>query len=240
MNFECIFESKTDESAKLAKLTLDLHKAGYTLNSHRQETSNDGKELFHISAKSNSDKSNSELEADLANLTNFTLVKIESSTSGNAASSVSKASSSGVDISEILGVIQNNYPKFNKELKIFTSQLPEELRTNTLQEIGARVGTGIYNRDFSLGSPLAMAASIKRELGPALKEFSPVETSDTGVTLSKCPFCVESSQEVASCNFITGFIKGFLDANPAISGSNVAENNCGSGSTNKCTFSISE
>lgn len=224
MEFSCTLEASSEE-IKLAKVILALKKAGYSFKSQKQEVSTNGNTLFHINLLSTIQKSQQQLEKDLSNINGCSLVKLE-------------VGDTAVDMGETLKKIAASYPDIEQIVKIFAGSVSQESRASAVTEIGAKVGASIYARDYSLGSPLAMPAALHRELVPALKVFSTVDAFDTSVKLLDCPFCAKRAGEVSTCEFITGYIRGFMDANPATPNCEVKETSCGSGTDSQCAFSV--
>ncbi|CAD7837727.1 MAG: hypothetical protein [Olavius algarvensis Gamma 3 endosymbiont] len=229
MEFSCTLES-ADQDIKLAKVILRFAHAGFLIVTQKQEPSGGGNSLFYVTARTKTPQSQKDVKTALEQIEGCKLVNLEFGDSQDDLA----ANNEG----EILKKIAANYPDIDGVIKTFAVSLDEESRDSAISAIGAKVGASIYARDYSLGSPLPMPATLHRELVPTLKVFSEIEASDSSVKLLKCPFCAKQDGEPAACGFITGLIKGFMDRNPAIENSNVEESSCGSGGDNACTFSI--
>lgn len=230
MQFTCTLEAISEET-KLAKVILAFTKRGYRIKSQKQDVSPEGKKRIHIEAQTDVEKTRKDIESELSAIEGCRPIDLETSDSDAIISTAT-------DERSVLTKIGQEYPHIDKIVKTHAGSLPKESREEAIREIGIKVGAGIYTRDFSLGSPLPMPAALHRELAVALKEFSEITTTDSSITLTKCPFCATKDGEVSSCEFITGFIKGFLDKNPGTPHSQISETSCGSGRGSQCTFDI--
>ena len=234
MKFSCALETSS-ERIRLVNVISPLIKAGYQLISQRQESSENGGNIIHVVAKTQNPKTQADLIEDLSSIEGCTLFNLEIN---EEESSPSAAPQKVLDEKSVLSAIGAYYPKIADIVSQYEASLPADQRVTALHELGRKVGGGIYQRDYSLGSPLKMPTTIKRELVPALKGLSKVKAKDNVIYLIKCPFCKSADMNHSGCHFIVGYIEGFLASNPAIDLVQVEETNCGAGSTNICEFTI--
>ncbi|RBP51165.1 hypothetical protein [Arenicella xantha] len=254
MKFSCALETASD-SIRLVKVVSYLIKADYRLMSQRQEPSKKGGHVIYVVAESMSGKPQDTIIEDLSSIEGCTLLKIKFAESKSGAKSSSKsgtqssgatpsntsASADPVSIAEekrVLAKIGEKYPKIVPIVKSYAASLESDVRNERLRTLGSKVGAGIYQRDYDLGSPLKISKALSRELRPALKEFCKVETDEQSVVLMNCPFCADKSSDPVCCEFVAGYISGFLGSNPAVGQCEVSETNCGSETNNDCTFFI--
>jgi predicted hydrocarbon binding protein len=106
-----------------------------------------------------------------------------------------------------------------------------------LVEAGRKIGAYQYEKEWSFGSPLKMPVALRRTLVPALETLGNVDASDTEVSLSDSPFC--SSGKIACCEFLTGFMQGFLDAGPLTQSTRVQKTACIAKGASRCTYTFS-
>ncbi|MCH1782389.1 MULTISPECIES: hypothetical protein [Psychrobacter] len=234
MKFSCALETSS-ERIRLVNVISPLIKAGYQLVSQRQESSGSGGNIIHVIARSIGAKTQADLIDDLSSIDGCTLFKLEIDEEDISSSAPVQT---GEDEKTTLAAIGAQYPKITDIVSQYEASLPSEQRATALHQLGRKVGGGIYQRDYSLGSPLKMPTTISRELVPALKGFCKVKAKNNVVSLIKCPFCKSSDSNHSGCHFVIGYIEGFLASNPAIETVQVEETSCGAGSTNICEFTI--
>lgn len=232
MKFSCALETSS-ERIRLVNVISPLLKAGYQLVSQKQEPSENGGNIIYVVAKSQGPKSQAELVDDLSSIEGCTLFNLEISDDEVAA-----PNKKALDEKATLSAIGAQYPNIVDIVKQYEESLASDKRATALHELGRKVGGGIYQRDYALGSPLKRSAAISRELVPALKDFSKVKADENVITLTGCPFCGPSNSSHSGCHFVVGYIEGFLTANPAVGKASVEETSCGAGSTNICEFNI--
>ena len=81
-----------------------------------------------------------------------------------------------------------------------------------------------------------MPVALRRTLVPALETLGKVDASDTDVTLSDSPFC--GTGKTACCEFLTGFMQGFLDAGPLTQNTRVHKAECKAKGGPRCTYTF--
>lgn len=233
MKFSCALETSS-ERIRLVNVISPLIKAGYQLVSQKQEPSENGGNIIHVVARSQGPKTQADLVDDLSSIAGCTLFNLEISDEEETATPTRKA----MDEKEVLATIGAQYPNIVDVVNQYADSLTDGKRATALHELGRKVGGGIYQRDYALGSPLKKSVAINRELVPALKGFAKVKANENMITLIRCPFCGSSNSSHSSCDFVVGYIEGFLTANPAIGKASVEETSCGAGGDNTCEFNI--
>lgn len=238
MKFSCSLETSS-ERIRLVNVISPLIKAGYQLVTQRQEPSKNGGNIIHVVAKSQRSKTQEDLIDDLSSIEGCTLFQLEIDGDGSAdAVPSAQPAAQDLDQKNALAAIGAQYPDIADVVRHYEGSLPHETRAKAMHELGRKVGSGIYKRDYSLGSALKMPTTINRELVPALKAFSKVKAKNNLVALIKCPFCKLSDSNHSGCHFVVGYIDGFLSSNPAVNRVRVEESSCGAGTTNICEFII--
>lgn len=234
MKFSCALET-TSERIRLVNVISPLIKAGYQLISQKQEPSENGGNVIYVVAKSQGSKTQADLVDDLSSIEGCTLFNLEILEDDNQTPEPNRKV---VDEKSTLATIGAQYPNIVEAVAQYEAGLTNDKRASALHELGRKVGGGIYQRDYALGSPLKRPAAISRELVPALKAFSKVQADENVITLIGCPFCGSSSAGHSGCHFIVGYIEGFLRSNPAVGKASAEETSCGAGINNICEFTI--
>ena len=73
---------------------------------------------------------------------------------------------------------------------------------------------------------------------PALEKLAKLEATDTSITFPDSPFWGGRSQ-VSCCEFLTGFMQGFLDAGPLTSDTRVQKAACRAKGDAHCGYTVS-
>ena len=100
-----------------------------------------------------------------------------------------------------------------------------------------KLGRYHYKKDWSFGSPLKMPAALRRALVPALEKFGAVQATDTEVALPDSPFR-GGGEHINCCEFVTGFMQGFLDAGPLSGNTRVQKTACQSSGATHCIYTV--
>ncbi len=130
------------------------------------------------------------------------------------------------------------YPKIVPLVRSFERRLGPAAGSSALFEIGHRVGVREYRKNYSLGSPLQLSASLKRIVVPALRGFAKAESGDAEIRVKACPFCGDRKTPTPNCHFVSGFIQGFLDSAPTTQGLSVLQSQGLSAGDPQCTFVV--
>jgi predicted hydrocarbon binding protein len=129
------------------------------------------------------------------------------------------------------------FPQIAGPVQKFANALEGAGRREAVFRLGQRVGRREYKQHFSLGSPLKLDLALRRILVPALRPFAKATAADTTLSVPDCPFCINLRAAEPCCDFLGGFLQGFLDANPATPGLRVRELRCKACGDAECSFS---
>ncbi len=218
-----------------------LMKLDYRLISQKQEPLSKGGNFITVVAEAPADRSQQQILEDLSEIEGGSIVKLTFADSANKKTAAKPAVKPNIQVEDEETALQKMgaaYPDISDIVLAYGSTLDDGEREAKLKSLGQRVGAGVYKRDYSLGSPLKLTASLTRELTPALKQFCDTSVNENSVKLSGNPFCASSNPDHSCCDFVVGFINGFLSSNQAVKDVLVQEVSCGSGSSQKCTFGI--
>jgi hypothetical protein len=139
--------------------------------------------------------------------------------------------------SDLLKSLAGQFPAIAGLVQAYAASLKSELREQALFEAGQKTGAFIYTRDWSLGYPLKMPQALRRALVPALEKMCKVEATDTEVTLLDPRFCATGAL-VHCCEFVSGFMQGFLGASPATKDVKVQRAGCVATRAPRCRYAI--
>jgi predicted hydrocarbon binding protein len=140
---------------------------------------------------------------------------------------------------ELLKALAGRFPDIDALVQAYASSLTGEAREQGLFEAGKKTGAFVYARDWSLGSPLKMPHALRRALLPALKKMCKVEATDTEVTLLDARFCATGAL-IHCCEFVSGFMQGFLGASPATKDIKVQRAGCAATGALNCRYAITD
>ena len=188
--------SGADKSGALARISTFFVRKGYPLKGQQLTESASGAKLVKISlGVTQFDRA--KLAAELKNLSpDFRVVSVEG------------AQSAAPSLKEIAA----QFPNIAPLVQAYGESFDSETRDRELIEAGKKIGAFQYEKEWSFGSPLKMPVALRRTLVPALETLGKVEATDSDVTLADSPFC--GTGKIACCEFLTGFMQGFLDAGP--------------------------
>ena len=213
--------SGADKSGALARISTFLVRKGYTLKGQQIVESASGGKLVKVSLEvSHLDRA--QLAAELRSLSpDFRVLSVEGAES--AAPSIED--------------MADRFPDIVSLVRAYGESFGSESRDRELVEAGKKIGAFQYEKEWSFGSPLRMPVALRRTLVPALETLGKVDASDTDVTLSDSPFC--GTGKIASCEFLTGFMQGFLDAGPLTQNTRVHKAECRAKGGSRCTYTFS-
>ncbi len=212
--------SGAEKSGALARIAAFLVRKGYPLKGQQIAESSSGAKLVKISlGVSHLDKSR--LAAEIKSLSpDFRLVSVEGAQT--AAPSIKD--------------MADQFPDIASLVRAYGKSFGSESRDRELLEAGKKIGAFQYEKEWSFGSPLKMPVALRRTLVPALQTLGKVDASDTDVALSDSPFC--STGKSACCEFLTGFMQGFLDAGPLTQNTRVHKAECRAKGNPRCTYTF--
>lgn len=140
---------------------------------------------------------------------------------------------------ELLKALATRFPDVAALVHGYASSLPAEKRDLALFEAGRKTGAFVYTRDWSLGHPLRMPHALRRALVPALEKMCQVEATDSEITLLDARF-ISTGTLIHCCEFVSGFIQGFLVASPATKGVRVQRAGCAATRAQHCRYALTE
>jgi predicted hydrocarbon binding protein len=129
------------------------------------------------------------------------------------------------------------FPHIVGPVQRFANALDGAGRKEAMFRLGQRTGRREYKKRFSFGSPLKLDLALRRMLVPALSPFAKATAVDSTLSVPDCPFCINLRAAEPCCDFLGGFLQGFLDANPATPGLRVKELRCKACGQAECSFS---
>jgi len=166
--------------------------------------------------------------------------------SGSAAPAAAAAAGTGRPVSAVdvetrlqaaLAEIVDAYPQIVDPVQRFAAAFEGAGRREASFRLGQRMGRREYKRSFSLGSPLKLDLALRRMVVPALRPFAKAEAQDSTLRVPNCPFCINLRAAEPCCDFLGGFLQGFLDAHPGTPGLRVREVQCKACGHAECSFS---
>jgi hypothetical protein len=139
--------------------------------------------------------------------------------------------------SDPLKAMAAGFPDIAGLVQAYGASFTAEMRDQALFDAGRKIGGFNYAKDWSLGNPLRMPQALRRALVPALAKMGEVEGTDAHITLLDSRFCATGAQ-IHCCEFLGGFMHGFLDAGPATKGTRVQKVGCVAAGAQHCRYSI--
>jgi hypothetical protein len=214
--------SGADKSGSLARISTLLVRKGFRLGAQQIAESGHGAKLVKISLEvSQVDKA--KLAAELGGLNpDFRLVSVEGVQSG--APSIKE--------------MAERFPDIAPLVRAYAESFSAETRDHELFQAGSKIGAFHYEKEWSFGSPLKMPVALRRTLVPALEKLAKVDATDTSITLPDSPLWGGGNQ-VNCCEFLTGFMQGFLDAGPLTNNARVQKTACRAKGDSHCTYAVS-
>ena len=206
------------KSGALARITTFFVRKGYPLKGQQVTESASGAKLVKITLDiTQLDKA--KLAAEIKSLSpDFRIVSVEG------------AQSAAPSIKEIAA----QFPDIAPLVQAYGESFGSETRDRELVEAGKKIGAFHYEKEWSFGSPLKMPVALRRTLVPALENFGEVDANDTELTLPDSPFC--GTGKIPCCEFLTGFMQGFLDAGPLTQDTRVQKAECRAKGDSSCTY----
>jgi len=213
--------SGAEKSGALARISTFFVRKGYPLKGQQVTESASGAKLVKISLDiTQLDKA--KLAAELRSLNpDFRVVSIEGV--GSSAPSIKD--------------MADQFPDIASLVRAYGEPFGPESRDRELVEAGKKIGAFQYEKEWSFGSPLKMPVALRRTLVPALETLCKVDATDTDVTLPDSPFC--GTGKIACCEFLTGFMQGFLDAGPLTQNTRVQKAACRAKGDSRCAYKFS-
>jgi len=221
-----------DKAGSLAGLVVFLNRKGYAVKGQKVTELPSGARLIKVRlalAQLDKERLSAELKAldPLYNLLSVTF------TDGSHGKSQSPAQSAADLITEMA----RQFPEIVALVRAYGGAFGAQARDVALFDAGKKLGGFHYRKEWSFGSPLKMPTALHRALVPALEKFCRVEATDTQVVLPQSPFC-GTGELIVCCDFITGFMQGFLDAGPRSTQTQVQQVACKAKGQAHCAYHV--
>jgi predicted hydrocarbon binding protein len=227
--------SGADKSGALARIATLLVRQGHVLKGQQFTGSAEGSRLLRIKldvAQIDKDR----LAQALRSLNpDYGLVSL--AFEGQGATEAARAAAPEQTNSSLIKEMAAQFPRIVPLVQAYGGSFSADAREAALFEAGRKIGAYNYTKEWSLGSPLKMPAALRRALVPALEKFGKVEAGDMGVRFADSPFC-GSGLQVNCCQFVTGFMQGFLGAGPATKSVQVRKVACRANGDPDCSYTV--
>ncbi|HEY6863085.1 MAG TPA: hypothetical protein VI319_04230 [Burkholderiales bacterium] len=211
--------SGADKTGALARLYSFFARKGYGVRGHQVSESDSGKLLSISIDAARIDRE--ALSAEIHELSpDYAVVGVVAEGTDTAATQ-KKTQPDAAALKEIAA----SFPKIAGLVEKYAEGFDFGVRDLELFAAGKKLGSYHYKKEWSLGAPLKMPVALRRTLVPALEKMCQVEASDEEVVLKDSPFC-GGDRLRCCCEFVTGFMQGFLDAGPGSAGSRVQKTGC--------------
>jgi len=226
--------SGADKAGSLAGLVVFLTRKGYVVKGQKVTDLPSGARLLKIRlglAQVDKEKLASEIKALDPKLTVISVAFDGDGASGKTAQT--PAQSAAALIKEMAG----QFPDIVPLVRAYAGAFDLQAWAAALLEAGKKIGGFHYRKEWSFGNPLRMPAALRRALVPALEKFAKVDTTDTRIVMPDSPFCA-TGVEINCCDFITGFMQGFLDAGPLSMHTQVEQAACKARGQSHCAYTV--
>lgn len=215
--------SGADKAGALARISAFLTRQGYSLKGHQFTDAASGAKLLIVKLEG-ADVDSKNLSAGIKSLhSDYGVVGVQK-----------EGPDSG---SHRVEAMAGEFPDIVSLVRAYGDSFGAESRDTQLFDAGRKVGAFIYTRDWSLGSPLKMPVALRRTLVPALEKLCDVDATDTSVTVADNPLC-GAGDESSCCEFLTGFMQGFLNANRSARDTQVQRTTCRQRGDSHCTYTF--
>src|SRR4051794_6720347 len=226
--------SGADKTGALARIYSFFAKKGFGVKGHHVSEA-DGAKLLSISVDG-ARIDREALSAEIRGLSpDYAVVSVASD--GTAAAAPKQKKASGPDM-VALKEIAARFPDIAALVHKYGDSFGYETRDEELLAAGQKIGAHHYKKEWSLGAPLKMPVALRRTLVPALEKFCEVEATEEQVVLKGSPFCAGGDRLRCCCEFVTGFMQGFLEAGPATKGCRVKKSGCKAGGSSQPTYVV--
>ena len=213
--------SGADKSGALARITTLLSRKGYRVTGQQIAQPASGVRLAKLSLDL-TQVDRGKLAAEISSLNpEYKLLEVEGGQSGAAS----------------IKEMADRYPDIVPLVQAYADSFGAETRDQHLFEAGKKIGAFHYEKEWSFGTPLKMPVALRRSLVPALEKFGKVDATDTHVILPDSPFRGGANQ-INCCQFVTGFMQGFLDAGPLTTNTRVQKAACRAKGDPHCTYTF--
>jgi predicted hydrocarbon binding protein len=227
--------SGADKAGSLAGLVVFLTRKGYTVKGQKVTELPSGARLLKIRlglAQVDKEKLAAEIKA-----LNPQLSVISIAFEGEGSSGKATTQTPGESAAALIREMAGQFPDIVALVRAYGGAFGLAGRAQALLEAGRKIGAFNYRKEWSFGNPLRMPAALRRALVPALEKFGAVQATDTHIALPKSPFC-SAADEINCCDFVTGFMQGFLDAGPLSMHTKVHKEGCRANGETHCVYSV--
>jgi hypothetical protein len=213
--------SGADKSGAMARISTLLMRRGYPLKGQQLMESQAGAKLVKVSLEA-AQVDRVRLAQELSSLgPDYKVVEVEGDQTTAA----------------LLKEMTARFPDVAAQVQAYAASFGSQNRNPELFEAGRKIGVFQFEKDWSFGTPLRMPIALRRSVVPALEKFGRVEASDTIVMLADNPFLGRGKQ-INCCEFVTGFIQGFLDAGPLTANTLVHKAACRDKGDLHCAYAV--
>jgi predicted hydrocarbon binding protein len=213
--------SGADKTGALARLYSFFARKGYGVRGHHVTESEGGKLLNITIDGVRIDRD--ALSAEIKDLSaDYVVVGVAADAAGAPAEGRKKSQPDASALKEMAA----RFPDIAALVQRYAEGFDYEMRDQEIFAAGRKLGAHQFRKDWSLGSPLRMPTALRRTLVPALEKICEVEASDEQVVLKDSPFCRGRDRLRCCCEFVTGFMQGFLDAGPGTKDCRVQKTTC--------------
>jgi hypothetical protein len=227
--------SGADKAGSLSGLVVFLTRKGYVVKGQKLAELPSGARLLKIRlglAQVDKEKLSAEIRA-----LDPQLSVISVAFDGDGASGKAAAQTPAQSASALIKEMASQFPDIVALVRAYGGAFGLEGRVEALFEAGKKIGAFNYRKEWSLGNPLRMPAALRRALVPALEKFCTVQATDTQIWLAESPFCAAAG-EINCCDFVTGFMQGFLDAGPLSMYTKIHKAGCRASGQAHCTYTV--
>jgi hypothetical protein len=226
--------SGADKAGALAGLVVFLTRKGYTVKGQKVSEMPSGARLLKIRlglAQVDKEKLAAEIKALDPQLSVISVAFDGDGAAGKTAQTPAQSAAA------LIKEMASQFPDIVPLVRAYAGAFDLQARAAALLEAGQKIGGFHYRKEWSFGNPLRMPAALRRALVPALERFAKVEPSDARIVLPDSPFCAMGA-EINCCDFVTGFMQGFLDAGPLSMHTQVEQAACKARGQSHCAYTV--
>jgi hypothetical protein len=227
--------SGADKAGSLSGLVVFLTRKGYVVKGQKLTELPSGARLLKIRlglAQVDKEKLSAEIKA-----LDPQLSVIGIAFDGEGAPGKASAQTPSQSAAALIREMASQFPDIVALVRAYGGAFGLEGRAQALFQAGKKIGAFNYRKEWSFGNPLRMPAALRRALVPALEKFTKVEATETQILLPESPFC-GAGGEINCCEFVTGFMQGFLDAGPLSVNTQVQQAACRARGQTHCAYTV--
>ena len=227
--------SGADKTGALARLYSFFARKGYGVRGHHVSESGASKLLSISIDAARIDRE--ALSAEIKDLSpDYAVVSVAADGVDSAAASPRNKSQPDASA---LKEMAASFPNIAPLVHAYAEGFDYGKRDEELYTAGKKLGAYHYKKEWSLGAPLKMPVALRRTLVPALEKMCEVEATEDQVVLNESPFC-GGDRLRCCCQFVTGFMQGFLDAGPGTQGTRVEKTSCKAQGGPQATYAVKQ